>query len=82
MNPQVIYQYKAQIGRTRSKKQANLDLEVLSHCFTKAIEWGLTGDHPMTDKRVVKLSLSGRDRYVEDSGLQEWAKVANPFLVA
>ncbi|KGE02598.1 Integrase [Pseudohaliea rubra DSM 19751] len=82
MNPQVIYKYRDYIGRTRSKKHANLDLEVLSHCFTKAIEWGLTSDHPMTNKKVVKFSLPGRDRYVEDWELQEWASVANPFLVA
>lgn len=82
MRPQVIYQYRDHIGRSRSKKQANLDLEVLSHCFTKAIEWGLTSDHPMTNKRVVKFSLPGRDRYVEDWELQEWASVANAFLVA
>jgi len=81
ITPQLIYKYRDHIGRTRSKKQANQDLEVLSHCFTKAIEWGVVGDHPMTHKKVVKFSLPGRDRYVEDWELQEWAKVANPFLV-
>jgi integrase len=35
----------------------------------------------MTNKKVVKFSLPGRDRYVEDWELQEWASVANPFLV-
>lgn len=79
--PQVIYQYRDHIGKTRSKKQANLDLEVLSHCFTKAIEWGAAASHPMTGKKVVKFSLAGRDRYVEDAELQAWATVANPFLV-
>ena len=81
ITPQFIYKYRDHIGRTRSHKQANQDLEVLSHCFTKAIEWGAVGDHPMTNKKVVKYSLPGRDRYVEDWELQEWAKVANPFLV-
>lgn len=81
ITPQFIYKYRDLIGRTRSHKQANQDLEVLSHCFTKAIEWGAVGDHPMTNKKVVKYSLPGRDRYVEDWELQEWAKVANPFLV-
>jgi integrase len=82
ITPQFIYKYRDHIGRTRSKKQANLDLEVLSHCFTKAIEWGVVSTHPMTNKKVVKFSLPGRDRYVEDWELQEWASVANPFLVA
>ncbi len=81
ITPQVIYQYRDKISRDRSKKQANLDLEVLSHCFTKAIEWGVVSDHPMTNKKVVKFSLPGRDRYVEDWELQAWATVANPFLV-
>jgi integrase len=80
MTPQVIYRYRDHIGRTRSKKQANQDLEVLSHCFTKAIEWGAIAEHPMTNKKVVKFSLPARDRYVEDWELQEWARVANPFL--
>jgi integrase len=78
---QFIYKYRDHIGTSRSEKQANLDLEVLSHCFTKAIEWGVVARHPMTNKQVVKFSLKGRDRYVEDWELQEWATVANPFLV-
>jgi integrase len=81
VTPQFIYKYRDHIGRTRSKKLANQDLEVLSHCFTKAIEWGAIADHPMTNKKVVKFSLPKRERYVEDWELQEWAKVANPFLV-
>ena len=80
--PQFIYKYRDRIARTRSKKQANLDLEVLSHCFTRAIEWGIVSDHPMTNKKVTKFSLPARKRYVENWELQEWARVANPFLVA
>jgi len=79
---QAIYKYRDICGRKHSKKYANLDLEVLSHCFTKAIEWGVIGNHPMTDKKVVKFSLEGRSRYVEDWELEEWCKVASPFLLA
>tara|TARA_B110000908_G_scaffold9521_1_gene11555 strand:+ start:139 stop:1239 length:1101 start_codon:yes stop_codon:yes gene_type:complete len=82
ITPQFIYKYRDRIARTRSKKQANLDLEVLSHCFTRAIEWGIVSDHPMTNKKVTKFSLPARKRYVENWELQEWARVANPFLVA
>ena len=82
ITPQVIYKYRDRIGRTRSKKQANQDLETLSHVFTKSIQWGVTTTHPMTDKKVVKFSLPGRDRYVEDWELLEWVRVANRFLVA
>jgi integrase len=82
ITPQDIYKYRDHIGRTRSKKQANQDLETLSHVFTKSIEWGVIAEHPMTNKKVVKFPLPGRDRYVEDWELQEWAKVANKFLIA
>jgi integrase len=36
----------------------------------------------MTDKKVVKFSLKARDRYVQDWELEEWCKVAPPFLLA
>lgn len=79
---QVIYRYRDIIHRKHGKKTANLDLEVLSHCFTKAIEWGITAQHPMTEKKVVKFALPARERYVEDWELEEWCKVAPPFLLA
>lgn len=60
VQPHHIYQYRDHVGRKESKKKANLDLEVLSHMFTKAIEWGLRPDHPMTNKKVVKYSLAPR----------------------
>jgi integrase len=60
IEPRHIYQYRDHIGRTESKKKANLDLEVLSHMFTKSIEWGLRSDHPMTNRRVTKFSLEHR----------------------
>lgn len=79
---QGIYTYKDKCGRKHSKKYANLDLEVLSHVFTKAIEWGVCAIHPMTDKKVVKFSLDARERYVEDWELEEWCKAVSPFLLA
>jgi integrase len=78
---QIIYKYKAHIGKTRSQTIANRDLECLSHIFTLAIEWGVVKGHPMTGKQVTKFSLTGRDRYVEDWEVEAWAEVANPFLV-
>ena len=82
IQPHHIYQYKDYIGRTESKKKANLDLEVLSHMLTKAIEWGVRNDHPMTGKKVVKFSLKSRDRYVEDWELNEFRSVCGDFLNA
>jgi len=61
IQPHHIYQYRDHTGKTESEKKANLDLEVLSHMFTKAIEWGLRPDHPMTGKKVVKFSLQSKD---------------------
>jgi len=60
IRPKHLYQYRDHTGKHESKKKANLDLEVLSHMFTKSIEWGVRDDHPMTDKQVVKFSLKHR----------------------
>ena len=55
-----IYKYRDAIDQKGSKKKANLDLQVLSHMFTKAIEWGVIHHHPMTHKKVTKFSLPTR----------------------
>ena len=80
VTPQDIYKFRDFVAQQKSKKQANLALEVLSHMFTKSIEWGIRGEHPMTDKKVVKFSLEARDRYVEDWELAEFLSVAGEFL--
>lgn len=60
IQPKHIYAYRDHTAKTESKKKANLDLEVLSHMFTKSIEWGARNDHPMTNKKVVKYTLETR----------------------
>ena len=80
VKPKHIYQYRDLRGRD-GKKAANMDLEVLSHCFTKAIEWGLLEKHPMM-KNVNKFVIDPDDRYVEDWELEESLKVATPFMKA
>jgi integrase len=60
IEPRHIYSYRDHIGKTESKKKANLDLEVLSHMFTKSIQWGVRNTHPMTNKLVEKFSLGHR----------------------
>lgn len=78
----MAYQYKESCAAQISKKTANLDLEVLSHCFTKAFEWGVPiTEHPMKGK-VTKFSLPPRDRYVTDEELKALLSVANPMLKA
>lgn len=71
--PMHIYQYRDATGRNESKKKANLDLEVLSHMFTKAIEWGVVHHHPMTNKKVTKFSLKPRRVKVDRAELVAFA---------
>jgi integrase len=59
------YQYRDKRG-ANAPTVANRELEVLSHAFTKAIEWGYREDHPMMDGKFRKLSTPPRTRYVED----------------
>lgn len=75
------YQYRDQCARLESPKKANLDLEVLSHVFTKCLEWGVPGlrEHPIRGK-VRKLPLAPRDRYIEDWELDAFLSVAGPML--
>ena len=68
-------------AKNLSEKHYNLDHEVLSHCFTKCIEWGARDDHPMTNKKVVKFSVKKSTRYVEDWELVEFFKAAPLKLV-
>lgn len=72
--PQMVYQYVAKrsvkknnaAGRmTGGKTIAHREVEVLSHAFTKAVEWGYMARHPF--KGEVRLEGErARDRYVED----------------
>jgi integrase len=74
MRPQLVYQY---VDRRRVKKRneagklvggvtvAHREVEVLSHAFTKAVEWGYIDRHPF--KGEVRLQgEKPRTRYVED----------------
>jgi len=75
------YQYRDQCAQKESPKKANLDLEVLSHLFTKCLEWGTPGliEHPVRGK-VKKIYIPPRDRYVEDWEYDEFHKVCGPML--
>lgn len=74
IKPQHIYKYvdmrshkKVNLtGRiTGGKITAHREIEVLSHAFTKAVEWGYIDKHPF--KGEVRLEgEKPRDRYVED----------------
>lgn len=75
------FQYRDQCAKLESPKKANLDLEVLSHIFSKCLEWGTPGlrEHPIMGK-VRKISIAPRDRYVEDWELDAFLSTAGAML--
>ena len=85
IKPQHIYQYvdlrsKKKVnpdGRiTGGKIAAHREIEVLSHTFTKAVEWGYIDRHPF--KGEVRLEgEKPRDRYIEDWEVVECLSLAS-----
>ena len=65
IKPVHVYQYR-DVRSKQGKTTANRDLEMLSHIFTKAIEWGVVESHPMKGK-VLKNSTKARDRLITDA---------------
>lgn len=67
LEPQHVYQY---VDARAAKVAAHREVEVLSHAFTKAVQWGLIKAHPF--KGEVRLEgEASRTRYVEDWELIE-----------
>lgn len=66
LEPQHVYLY---VDKRTAKVAAHREVETLSHCFTKAVQWGLMKAHPF--KGEVRLeSEAPRERYVEDWEIQ------------
>jgi len=62
LKPRHIYQY---VDKRSAKTAARREIEVLSHAYTKAVEWGYLDKHPF--KGEVRLDgEKPRTRYVED----------------
>ncbi len=62
LKPRHIYQY---VDKRSAKTAARREIEVLSHAYTKAVEWGYLDRHPF--KGEVRLDgEKPRTRYVED----------------
>lgn len=62
LKPRHVYQY---IEKRTAKTSARREVEILSHAFTKAVEWGYIDRHPFKGQ----IRLTGerpRTRYVED----------------
>ena len=64
--PTHAYQYRDR-RRQQAPTAANRELEILSHMFTKAIEWGARADHPMIGGKFRKIKPPPRDRVVTDA---------------
>lgn len=79
---QHVIQYRDAVSATHGKIAANRDLEVLSHAFSKAIEWGIldNAEHPMRGLRL-KNKKQPRTRYVTDDELAQALTVASDFLL-
>jgi integrase len=62
VTPREIYQY---VDQKENTVTSHRQIEVLSHAFTKAVQWGLIDRHPF--KGQVRLEgHAARDRYVTD----------------
>lgn len=79
---QHVIQYRDAVSAAHGKIAANRDLEVLSHAFSKAIEWGIldNAEHPMRGLRL-KNKKQPRTRYVTDDELAQALTVASDFLL-
>ena len=74
------YQYR-EVRKASGSSAVNRDLEVLSHLFSKAIEWGLIGNdkHPIRGLQI-KLPTPARDRYVTDDEVARFMEICGDFL--
>lgn len=62
IEPHMVYAYVEQRKKPTAAKR---EVEVLSHAFTKAVEWGIINRHPFRGEVRLK-GAKPRDRYVED----------------
>jgi integrase len=84
IKPQMIYKYadirsrktKGADGRLRGGPiTAQREIEVLSHAFTKAVEWGFVDKHPFRNELRFEGVNKPRTRYVEDWEVVEALKL-------
>lgn len=76
-----IFEYRDRVTTENGAISANRDLEVISHIFTKSIEWGyLKNDQHPTRGLRIKNKQVPRTRYVTDEELALALSVASPFL--
>ena len=74
IEPQHIYQY---FDAHRSKVSAKREIALLSHAYTKAVQWGYLSKHPFKGEVRLK-GEKPRDRYVEDWEIIECLALPSP----
>lgn len=67
IEPQDIYKY---YDKRTAKTDARQEIAVLSHAYTKAVEWGYINRHPFMGQKRLKGQKS-RQRYVQDWEIEE-----------
>jgi integrase len=68
IKPRHIYDYLSRRGRT-ALTSANKEVSLLSHCLTKAVQWGVIDENPCRHVRRDEYRPKPRDRYVSDQEL-------------
>lgn len=63
IRPKDIYRYHA---KRLGKRAAKMEINVLSHAFTKAVEWGYIDRHPFKGEVIIKETRTREKVYVED----------------
>lgn len=79
LEPKDAYKYMDLVSEKHGKTSSNRDYEVLSHCLSKAVEWGLIKVNPVKGQ-VRKQSIPPRKRYVTDDELTKALVFATPQL--
>lgn len=81
IKPRHIFKYRDIANKKNGIFQTNHDIELMSHLYTKAVEWGLLDMHPLKGQ-IEKNSKPKRKRYVEDWEIDESLKAASPVIRA
>lgn len=63
IRPKDIYNY---VAKRTKKRAAEMERALLSHAFTKAVEWGYLDRHPFKGEVRIQESIKKDKRYVED----------------
>ena len=70
LKPKHVYKYMDEKSKIHGITTTNHDVEVISHAYTKAVQWGLIDTNPFIGN-VKKIKTKPRDRYIEDWEIDE-----------